>query len=534
MSFLHLSQGFLQTSGAAGVTNSPLTFTGDDFIRVLPEFIVLVMATLLVIIDLLLPAERRPALSWLALLGYAGAAIASAFLFDYNNGATTSSFSGMFVRDRFTTFFEFIFLAAGFLSVLISPKYVIKEQMPIGEYLSIQAYCVLGMMVVGASGDLMAIFVGIELTSISVYMLTGFARNDRGSAEGAVKYFLLGIMATAILVYGMAWAFGMTGSTNLTDIRNAISNNNLATDSGMTFAMLLLIVGFGFKIAAVPFHVWTPDAYEGAPTPVTAFMSVGPKAAGFAALVRVLVQGMPQLASQWSIVIAVLAVLTMVFGNIVAIPQRSVKRMLAYSSIAHTGYIMVGLAAAYKPGVGIDPEAVSSVLIYSLIYTFMNIGAFGIVIWVQNLGGGPDVDDLGGLSQWAPAPALGMAVCLFSLTGIPPLAGFFGKFFVFRSAINNGLTWLAIIGVLASAVSAFYYLRVIVSMYMSPVPERVKGRVVDVVKERGGASAPFLTAAMVLVIIGIFVLGIIPDFALSLAKEGGNLLLTVTKQAVGK
>lgn len=537
MSFHFLSNIFFQTSGAAGVTNKPLTFTGDDFLRVLPEFIVLVMATLIVIVDLLLPTNRRQLLSWLALLGYAGAMAASLYLFSsqhYPDNAN-SSFSGMFIRDDFTTFFEFIFLITGFLSVLLSPKYVIKEDMPIGEFLAIQAYCVLGMMVVGGSGDLMAIFVGIELTSISVYMLTGFARNDRGSAEGAVKYFLLGILATAILVYGMAWAFGMTGSTNLGDIRNAISANNLSQDTGLTFAMLLLIVGFSFKIAAVPFHVWTPDAYEGAPTPITAFMSVGPKAAGFAALIRVLVQGMPQLANQWSIIIAVLAVLTMTFGNIVAIPQRSLKRMLAYSSIAHTGYLLVGLAAVFKPGAagGIDSEALSTVLIYMLIYVFMNLGAFGILIWIQNLGGGPNVEDMNGLSTWAAAPALAMAICMLSLAGIPPLGGFFGKFFVFRSAVSNGLTWLAIIGVLNSAVSAFFYLRVIVAMYMNPLAENVRQRVVVTSEKRGGRAAPFLTAAMVVVIIAIFVLGIVPDFALGAARTGANLFITTVKAATG-
>lgn len=530
-----LLQATAPTSGASGVTNYHLTFTGDDFIRILPEFIVLVMATLLVILDLFLPNTRKQPLSWLALLGYAGAMVASGFVFNWNNGAASTSFAGMFTRDQFTTFFEFIFLISGFLSVLLSPRYALREEIPLGEYLSIQAFCVLGMMIVGASGDLMAIFVGIELTSISVYMLTGFARNDRGSAEGAVKYFLLGIMATAILVYGMAWAFGMTGSTNLTDIRNAISANGLATDTGMTFAMLLLIVGLGFKIAAVPFHVWTPDAYEGAPTPITAFMSVGPKAAGFAALIRVLVQGMPQMANQWSLVIAIMAVATMTLGNLAAIPQRSVKRMLAYSSIAHTGYMLVGLAAVYTPASagGINNEAISTILIYALIYVFMNIGAFGILIWIQNLGGGPNIEDMAGLSTWAAAPALGMAICLISLTGIPPTAGFFGKFFVFRSAINDGWTWLVIIGVLNSAVSAFFYLRVIVSMYMNPVPEAIKQRITAITERRGSMAAPYLTAAMAVVVIAIFVLGIVPDFALTLAKDGAGLVISTAKTALG-
>src|SRR5689334_12195798 len=272
------------------------------------------MACLLVIIDLFLPRERRPVLGWLAIVGYAAALVATFFVYNSDTAARSTSFSGMFVRDNFTTFNEIVFLVTGILSVLVAPTYVLKRQIPIGEFYSIQAFSVLGMMIVGASGDLMAVFVGIELVSIGVYILTGFARNDPGSAEGALKYFLLGIMATAILVYGMAWAFGMTGSTNLREIGRQIAANNLTADSGVTLAMLLLVVGFGFKIAAVPFHVWTPDAYEGAPTPITAFMSVGPKAAGFAALIRVMVEGMPTLAPEWTTVIAVLSVLTMTLG----------------------------------------------------------------------------------------------------------------------------------------------------------------------------------------------------------------------------
>jgi NADH-quinone oxidoreductase subunit N len=505
-------------------------FSGQDFYNILPEFIVLVMACLLVIIDLFLPKDRREILGWLAILGYAGALVAAAFTYDQNNTRYTS-FSGMFVRDNFTLFNEVIFLITGILGVLVAPSYVIKRRIPIGEFYSIQAFAVLGMMITGASGDLMAIFVGIELSSIGVYILTGFARDDRGSAEGALKYFLLGILATAILVYGMAWAFGMTGTTNLREIGRQIATNNISADSGVIFAMLLLVVGFGFKVAAVPFHVWTPDAYEGAPTPITAFMSVGPKAAGFAAFIRVMVEGMPSLANQWTTIIAVLAVLTMTLGNIVAIAQNSVKRMLAYSSIAHTGYIMVGFAA-YVNSNGADANAIrqndsiSSVLIYSLVYVFMNIGAFAILIYVQNREGGANVDDFSGLGRWSPVAALAMAICLFSLAGIPPTGGFFGKFFVFRAAINNGLLWLAIIGVLNSAVSAFFYLRVVVSMYFSPVPEGLESRL-----DRGRSL--FLTAAMVIICVAIILLGIFPNPALQLAQDGAAPLFQVVRTAAG-
>lgn len=514
----------LMNNIAFQITNTRPTFTGDDFYKLLPELIVLLTGVILMIVDLILPRgrdynHRRSIMVGLAIVGFLAAIVASAVLFNYKPpaGVETSSFSGMFIRDNFTTFLELMFLATGILTVLISPSYLIKLDIPVGDYYSLITFATLGMMVVGASGDLMAIFVGIELVSISVYILTGFARNDRGSAEGALKYFLLGILATAILVYGMAWLFGMTGSTNLNQISASITANKLTQDTGLTFAMLLLIVGFGFKIAAVPFHLWTPDAYEGAPTPVAAFMSVGPKAAGFAALIRVLVQGMPALSDQWAVIIAVLAILTMTLGNVVAIAQKSVKRMLAYSSIAHTGYIMVGLAAFSNNA---TPErqrdAIGSVLIYSAIYVFMNIGAFAVIAWIQYKGGGPNLEDFNGLATWSPASALLMAVFLFSLTGLPPTGGFLGKFFVFRAAIDNGYTWLAIVGVLNSAVSAFFYLNVIVSMYFRPPPTGVE-------RVRTGGSV-LLFSALIIITIAIIIFGIYPGPALDLAKDGASPL----------
>ncbi|MEI6046173.1 MAG: NADH-quinone oxidoreductase subunit N [Chloroflexota bacterium] len=517
------------------VQPTKLSFTGDDFMYILPEFIVLVTACLLVIVDLILPKKSRGGLAWLALLGYVGALAAAGYLYYADATISHTTFSGMFVRDNFTLFNEIIFLITGILGILISPTYSLKRKIPLGELYSIQAFSVLGMMIVGGSGDLMAVFVGIELSSIAVYILTGFARNDRGSAEGALKYFLLGIMATAILVYGMAWTFGMTGSTNLREIGRQIASQHSTSsnmDSGITFAMLLLLVGFGFKIAAVPFHVWTPDAYEGAPTPISAFMSVGPKAAGFAALIRVMVEGMPTLSNQWTIIIAVLAVLTMTLGNVVAIAQNSVKRMLAYSSIAHTGYIMVGVAA-YVNSNGVDTnvarqnDSISSVLIYSLIYVFMNIGAFGILIYLQNQQGGAEVDDFNGLARWSPIAALAMALCLFSLAGIPPTGGFFGKFFVFRAAINSNLLWLTIIGALNSAVSAFFYLRVVVAMYFNPQSEESKSKLVP-------TRSFFLTAALVIICVAILVLGLYPDPALKLAQDGATPLFQVVKAAAGQ
>jgi NADH-quinone oxidoreductase subunit N len=502
------------------------TFTGDDLYRVLPELIVLVMAVLVVIVDMFMPMRARPALGYLAIAGYVGALIATASLFYYDN-PTKTSLSGMFVRDDFSSFFEIIFLCSGILVVLLTPTYSLKNGIPLGESYALQAFSVLGMMIVGSSGDLMVIFVGIELTSICSYILTGFARNDPGSAEGSLKYFLLGIMATAILAYGMAWTFGIAGSTNLVAISESVQKNNLAGDAGLILGMLLIVVALGFKIAAVPFHVWTPDAYEGAPTPVTAFMSVGPKAAGFAALLRILIQGLPTLAAQWSVIIAVLAVLTMTLGNVVAIAQGSVKRMLAYSSIAHTGYIMIGLAAYLNTN---SPErqsdAISAVLIYSLIYVFMNMGAFAVLIYVQNRQGGPDVNDFDGLAVWAPGIAAGMAFFMLSLTGIPPTGGFLGKFYVFRAAIDNGYTWLAIVGVLNSALSAFFYLRVIYTMYFAPISDEARARLQP-------SKSGFIAVGVIVACIALLLLGILPGPALDLARDGANPLIYVVKTASG-
>lgn len=510
------------------------TFTGDDLIKILPELIVLVTGVLVMIVDLILPRSkadnnRRVIVSMLAIAGFIAAGVASLALIGYTPPANVpaSSFSGMFIRDDFTTFLELVFIGTGILTCLISPNYLTKRDMPLGDYISLVVWATLGTMIVGGAGDLMALFVGIELVSIAVYIMTGFARNDKGSSEGAIKYFLLGILSTAILAYGMAWLYGMTGSTNLNAIAQSIATNRLESDTGLTFAMLLLIVAFGFKIAAVPFHVWTPDAYEGAPTPVTAFMSVGPKVAGFAALMRLLVQGMPTLAAQWSIIIAVLAVLTMTLGNIVAVVQNDVKRMLAYSSIAHTGYILIGLAAFSN---GATPEkkaeAIGSVLLYSMSYLFMNIGAMAVVAWIQNKGGGSKVEDFNGLSTWAPLSALLMAVCLVSLTGIPPTGGFVGKFFVFRAAIDNGFVWLAIVGALNSAISAYFYLNIIFSMYFRPQPAGVE-------RVRKGGSV-LVISGIALATIAVIILGIYPAPVIDFAKSGAEPLFEIARTAAGK
>jgi NADH-quinone oxidoreductase subunit N len=328
------------------------------------------------------------------------------------------------------------------------------------------------------------IFIGIELSSLATYVLTAFAKRRLTALEGGMKYFLLGIFASAILVYGMAWVYGLTGSTNLDAIAQALQNSVTGQqflDPSLVLALLLVIVGLGFKMAAVPFHYWTPDAYDGAATPVTAYMSVVPKVAAFAAAIRILVQALGPLRDDWVNVIAVLAFATMAFGNIVAIAQRNIKRMLAYSSIAHTGYMMAGLAAYRSSSGFLAPGAtpttgdagITSLLIYLLAYAVMNIGAFAVVTWVQHRGRGMTLDDYRGLARTEPLAAAALTIFLISLMGIPPTIGFYAKYYVIVSAIEIGTIGLALslAIVVLSAVSAFYYLRVVAVMYFDE-PER--------------------------------------------------------------
>lgn len=442
-----------------------------DFLTIAPELIVAITAILVVLVDLFTrgrAASKSTLLAGVSIAGYVAAFVVCLLLYNgfFPNTLGSEGFGRMMVIDGMGLFFRMLSLGTAIVAVLLSTQFIRDRGMALGEYYAILALCTCGMMVTGASTDLTTIFVGIELMSISVYILTGFNRADKLSNEAAVKYFLLGIFSTAILVYGMAWLYGMTGFTNLRDIGGVVQRvqaaSGITNNGGLMLAIFLLIAGLGFKIAAVPFHMWTPDAYQGAPTPITAFMSVGPKAAGFAATIRILTEALGPAWQTWAPTIAILSVLTMSLGNIVAVSQRSVKRMLAYSSIAHTGYMMIGLAAFTPQN---QQQALSSIMFYLFSYLFMNMGAFGVVIWMQRQGTTDSLDSFRGLSTWAPGQAAMMMFFLLSLTGIPPAIGFLGKYYVFVSAVNADLTWLAIIGALNSAVGAFYYLRIIWYMY---------------------------------------------------------------------
>ena len=369
-------------------------------------------------------------------------------------------FGGMFVHDGFTVFFTLLFCAIAALAVLLSWDYIKRTRINQAEYYALLLSATLGMIIMAASNDLITIFLGLELMSLALYVLVGFRRGQLESNEAALKYFLLGAFASGFLLYGIALLYGATGTTSLTGMARFLAGSTLSGSPLFVVGGVLLLIGFGFKVSAVPFHMWTPDAYEGAPTSVTAFMSAGAKAAGFAALLRVAPTVFAAGAADWRPLLTWIAILTMTVGNVTALLQTSVKRMLAYSSIAHAGYVLVAVVAG-----GADGR--SAALFYLAVYSFMNLGAFGVLTL---LGRGPDervlLADLAGLGFRRPLLGLAMTVFMISLGGIPPTAGFMGKVYVFGIALKSGLVPLVIVGVLNSVVSVFYYLRVTVAMYM--------------------------------------------------------------------
>jgi NADH-quinone oxidoreductase subunit N len=487
-----------------------LDFVQPDWILLVPELVLLGTAILVLAGDVFLPRRNQYLLSWLVMIGF-GLSLASNLLIDWGAGKTT--FSGMFRADYFSLFINIIVLSAGIMSIMISTAYVQGNDepgaMPLPEYLVLLVLSILGTMLVGAAGDLLMIFIGIEMGSLAVYVLTGFARNRSTSVEGALKYFLLGAFAVAILIYGMAWIYGATGSTNLAEIATRLRpmmSGDSKIDPSLLLALLLIAVGLAFKIAAVPFHMWTPDAYQGAPTPVSGYMSVVPKVAGFAALARILVEALGPLSETWLTLIAILAVITMVYGNIVAVAQRDVKRMLGYSSIGHTGYMLVALAAYGSITAG--DRSVSSLLYYLFAYAFMNIGAFGVVTWLQHRGHGVDLDDFAGLGSRSPLAAFAMTIFMLSLMGMPPLVGFYAKYSVILAAIQNNLTWLAVVLVVMSAVSAFFYLRVVAVMYFN-----------EPIRQWQAQSTPLLGVGLGLMALGTVGFGLFSGSVLDLAQK---------------
>jgi NADH-quinone oxidoreductase subunit N len=400
------------------------------------------------------PGSSRPAVVALAALAIGAASVALA------RDARRVLFGGMFVHDAFTVFFTLLFCAVGAVTVLVSWDYVKRTRIHSAEYYALLLCATLGMILMAAANDLIVIFLGLELMSLSLYVLVGFRRSLLESNEAALKYFLLGAFASGFFLYGIALLYGATGTTNLATMAGFLASSPLHPNPLLLVGGLLLLSGILFKVAAVPFHMWTPDAYEGAPTSVTAFMSVGAKAAAFAALLRFGLRALGGVPVEWVPVLSAIAMLTMTVGNVTALLQTNLKRMLAYSSIAHAGYVLVAVTAG-------GTEGASAALFYLAVYSFMNLGAFGALTL---LGRGTQekvlIADLAGLGFRQPLLGLALTVFMISLGGIPPTAGFLGKVYVFGSALRAGLMPLVIVGVLNSVVSVFYYLRVTVSLYM--------------------------------------------------------------------
>lgn len=501
--------------------------TSSDLWVTSPLLIVVVTAMLVLMVDLALPRDRKSWCVIISLLGLLGAGIACFSLWD----AGLTAFNDSVVADDFAIAFQAILLIVAALSILLSEKYVQTKGINYGEYYALLLFSTSGAMLMATSRELITIFIGLEVLSIALYVLSGFARTEARSEESAMKYFLLGAFSSGFFLYGIALVYGGTAYTDAAGVAHAGTTRlDLLATIPLSALMspyavagfALLIVGLGFKAAIVPFHAWTPDVYEGAPTSVTAFMSAGAKCGAFAALVRVAIVLLP-LSAVFQDIFWALAILTMVVGNVVAIVQTNIKRMLAYSSIAHAGYILVGLLAGTSsyalahPELGISSQAYAGILFYVLAYTFMNLGAFGILILLARRGDELNtIEDLQGLAATQPWAAALMALFMFSLAGVPPAAGFFGKFYVFIAAVQAHLYSLAVIGLVVSVIGAAYYLRIVYMMYFLPAKREFPVNV--------WGFSPAANVALVLCALLTLIFGIQPGWLYGPAVTGGNSL----------
>jgi NADH-quinone oxidoreductase subunit N len=463
-----------------------------DLVALLPELVLSGLAMALLLFGLVGGGRRHGALGAGAVLSLVAAGVA---LWMVAGGAAegTRFFFGMFVLDRFAVFFKALFLLSSGLAILLSLDYLKRNDYRPAEYHALVMLATVGMMVMASGANLATIYVGLELMALSTYILAGYFRREVKSHEAAVKYFVLGALSSGILLYGLSLLYGATGTLDLATLAAKVSGGRPDTD--VLVGIALLTCGFLFKVAAVPFHVWTPDVYEGAPTPITAFMSVGPKAAAFAMFLRVYLGGLEPLADQWRFFVGVAAALTMVWGNVAALTQDNVKRMLAYSSIAHAGYALLGLMAGGQNGL-------QSVMFYMLIYTVTNLGAFGFVILLESRGfAGETVSDYAGLARKHPVAAFGMLLFLLSLGGIPPTAGFMGKLYLFAAAVQAGYVWLVVVAVLMSAVSLYYYLRIVLQMYLRDGADAEPAALL---------AAPWTERVIVACAVAVLVIGVLP------------------------
>jgi NADH-quinone oxidoreductase subunit N len=494
----------------------------SDFKYLLPEIVLTVGSLLLLLADLVVPRQKQSLLAWVTLAVLAATGLALVPVAD----AHVLVSNGLVSVDRFALFFKVIFLGAAAITVLMSVRYLEVEGTRAGEYYFLILCATLGMMFMAGGTDLITLFIGLETMAISFYILTGFLKPSRRSNEAAVKYFLLGAFSLGILLYGMSILYGLTGTTQLRSIATALVGQE--RDPRLMLAVIMVVAGMGFKIAAVPFHMWAPDVYEGAPTPITAFLSVGSSAASFAMLLRIFLEALPAMrivtaglnpttgtVIGWSTMFYVLSVVTMTVGNFAALTQSNLKRMLAYSSIAHAGYLMIGIVAGTARGV-------TAMLIYLFVYAFMQLGAFAVITMLRRADViGDELKDLNGLYFRQPFAAFAMLIFMLSLGGIPPTAGFMGKFWLFSAAIESGYPWLAVIGVLNSAVSLYYYVRIVVFMWLKNEPTGTEP-----------TSSPTMAFALGVALVATLLLGVYPrplfEFAEASARTLGVSTITQT------
>jgi len=469
---------------------------------IMPSLVLSTFAMALLLVTVFSRRGKTAHVAWLSI----GALIVTAMIILAGWDKPQTGFAGSVVLDNFANFFSMICIVAAGLTILMSNEYLSRENFPVGEYYPLILFTTAGAMWMASGTDLMTIFLGLEVLSVSLYVLAGFFRDKPASNEAGLKYFFLGAFSTGFLLYGVALLYGVTGTTKIQGIAEFVKGNPDATMNTMFIAgALLLLVGFLFKVAAAPFHMWTPDVYQGAPTPITAFMSAGPKAAAFAAFMRVTIVALAGMQDQLTGLFWVLAVLTMIFGNFIALNQKDIKRMLAYSSISHAGYALVGLVAWNSIGW-------SAIMFYMLVYTFMNIGAFAVLVLIGKKGEeNLTLDGIAGLGYKKPFLGIALSIFLLSLMGMPPTAGFAGKFYIFAGAVKAGYIWLAVLGVLNSAVSLYYYLRVMVQMYFKDPEE-------DFAWVRLNLST---VLTIIIAIVGVVYLGVAPSGLMNVAKLAG-------------
>jgi NADH-quinone oxidoreductase subunit N len=497
----------------------------------MPEVILTLFGCAALIVDVMLPRDRKRIVGWLSLAGVGLSLASLGTIYFAMGGAPRTGFFNMIVIDHYAVVFKFMFLVGAGLSILLSLKYLDEEGEQRGEYYSLILFAVVGMMFMASGVDLLSLFISLELMAISVYILVGFFKRDKRSNEASMKYFLLGAFSSGVLLYGVSLIYGLTGTTNLAGIANALPKvmevaivGNKVTDLRylLLMAMVLMAAGMFFKVAAVPFHMWAPDAYEGAPTSITAFMSVAVKAASFAMFGRLFLYGLPDLRSTlagneagnigalpgWAVLLGIVAAITMVWGNLGALTQVNTKRLLAYSSISHAGYTLLGIIAGNQTGY-------TGFIIYLFIYTVMNLGVFGCIIALRRRGiAGDRMEDFNGLMKKAPLLAVMMTIFLLSLGGIPPTAGFIGKLWLFMGLVETGNPWmirLAILAVVMSAVSLYYYIRFVRAMYIEPEtePQPVK-------------LAPSLQVALAIAALFVVLIGIFPQRIIGLTQKAAT------------